>query len=303
MNTKENTKIKMINSQVNFKTQMLELWDHFSDNKGAVVGLCLVLGFIIVALLAPLISPHSQTEVFPGMLRIPPFWNAAGDANFLLGTDDLGRDVLSRLIWGAQISLFVGISIVIISTITGTILGLVAGYYGGRVDNVIMRFIDILMAYPSILLAIIVVSVIGPGLMNAIIAVAIVNIPSFTRLVRANVLEIKKRQFILAAQTFGASSFRIMFKEILPNCMATLIVQTTLGLSEGILSTAALGFLGLGVQAPTPEWGIMLSDARAYIQSSPWLVTFPGLCILLVVLGLNLLGDGLRDALDPKLKK
>ncbi len=280
-----------------------EFWSHFSENKGAVFGLGLITTFIIIAILAPLISPHGASEVFPGSLRLPPFWSEGGSTEFLLGTDDLGRDVLSRLIYGARVSLFVGVSIVIISTLVGTTLGLVSGYFGGKVDSVIMRFIDILMAYPSILLAIIVVSVIGPGMTNAIIAVAIVNIPSFTRLVRANVLEVKERQFVQASKTFGAGPIRIMVKEILPNCMATLIVQTTLGLSEGILSTAALGFLGLGVQPPTPEWGIMLSDARPYIESSPWLVTLPGLCILAVVLGLNLFGDGLRDALDPKLKR
>ncbi|OIQ16083.1 MAG: diguanylate cyclase [Bacteriovorax sp. MedPE-SWde] len=289
--------------EVGFKHSVREFWDHFSDNKGAVFGLFLVLSFIVLAILAPVISPYGSSEIFPGQLRLPPFWSEGGSFQFILGTDDLGRDVLSRLIWGAQISLFVGVSIVFLSTIIGTTLGLMAGYFGGKTDIVIMRFIDILMAYPSILLAIIVVSVIGPGVTNAIIAVAIVSIPSFTRLVRANVLEIKERQFVMAAKTFGAGPWRIMFKEILPNCMATLIVQTTLGLSEGILSTAALGFLGLGVQAPTPEWGIMLSDARPYIESSPWLVTLPGLCILAVVLGLNLFGDGLRDALDPKLKR
>ncbi|MFG1494879.1 ABC transporter permease [Halobacteriovorax sp. ZH4_bin.1] len=291
------------NSNVTNIQILKEFIDHFSDNKGAVFGLALVFGFIIIALLAPLIAPHGASEIFPGQLRIPPFWAEGGSFQFILGTDDLGRDVLSRLIYGAQISLFVGISIVLISTLVGTMLGLIAGYFGGKTDAVIMRLIDILMAYPSILLAIIVVSVIGPGLMNAVFAVALVSIPSFTRLIRANVLEIKNLQYVQAAKTFGASPIRIMLKEILPNCMATLIVQVTLGLSEGILSTAALGFLGLGVQAPTPEWGIMLSDARPYIQSAPWLVTLPGLCILAVVLGLNLCGDGLRDALDPKLKR
>jgi peptide/nickel transport system permease protein/dipeptide transport system permease protein len=289
--------------EVGLKHNLKEFWDHFSDNRGAVFGLFLVLTFVLLAILAPLISPHGASEVFPGQLRIPPFWAEGGSMQFPLGTDDLGRDTLSRLIWGAQISLFVGVSIVALSTVIGTALGLMAGYFGGKVDIVIMRFIDILMAYPSILLAIIVVAVIGPGMTNAIIAVAIVSVPSFTRLIRANVLEIKERQFVMAAKTFGASPWRIMLKEILPNCTAVLIVQTTLGLSEGILSTAALGFLGLGVQAPTPEWGIMLSDARPYIESSPWLVTLPGLCILAVVLGLNLFGDGLRDALDPKLKR
>ena len=280
-----------------------EFWSHFSENKGAVFGLTLIITFIFIALLAPVLAPYGPSQIFSDSLTLPPFWSEGGSSAYLLGTDDLGRDVLSRLIHGARVSLFVGVSIVLISTIVGTSLGLIAGYFGGKVDSVIMRFIDILMAYPSILLAIIVVSVIGPGMTNAISAVAIVNIPSFTRLVRANVLEVKKRQFVMAAKTFGASPIRIMLKEILPNCMATLIVQTTLGLSEGILSTAALGFLGLGVQPPTPEWGIMLSDARPYIESSPWLVTLPGLCILAVVLGLNLFGDGLRDALDPKLKR
>lgn len=289
--------------EVGFKHNLKEFLDHFSDNKGAVFGLGLVMGFITLAILAPIIAPHSASEVFPGQLRLPPFWAEGGSMKFLLGTDDLGRDTFSRLIWGAQISLFVGVSIVFLSTLIGTTLGLISGYFGGKVDIVIMRFIDILMAYPSILLAIIVVAVIGPGMVNAIIAVAIVGVPSFTRLIRANVLELKERQFVMAAKTFGASPWRIMLKEILPNCTAVLIVQTTLGLSEGILSTAALGFLGLGVQAPTPEWGIMLSDARPYIESSPWLVTLPGLCILAVVLGLNLFGDGLRDALDPKLKR
>ncbi len=294
---------ELTKSNITNKELLKDFWDHFSDNKGAVFGLALVLGFILIAIAAPIIAPHGASEIFPGELRIPPIWSEGGSVKFLLGTDDLGRDVLSRLIYGAQVSLFVGISIVFISTLIGTVLGLLAGYFGGKTDTVIMRFIDILMAYPSILLAIIVVSVIGPGLMNAVFAVALVSVPSFTRLIRANVMEIKGLQYVQAAKTFGASPIRIMLREILPNCMATLIVQITLGLSEGILSTAALGFLGLGVQAPTPEWGIMLSDARPYIQSAPWLVTLPGLCILAVVLGLNLFGDGLRDALDPKLKR
>lgn len=294
---------EVVNSNITNKELLKEFWDQFSDNKGAVFGLSLVIGFILIAIFANVIAPHGASEIFPGQLKLPPFWSEGSNAKFLLGTDDLGRDVLSRLIYGAQVSLFVGISIVFISTIIGTILGLLAGYFGGKTDTVIMRLIDILMAYPSILLAIIVVSVIGPGLMNAVFAVSLVSVPSFTRLIRANVMEIKSLQYVQAAKTFGASPIRIMTKEILPNCMATLIVQVTLGLSEGILSTAALGFLGLGVQAPTPEWGIMLSDARPYIQSAPWLVTLPGLCILAVVLGLNLFGDGLRDALDPKLKR
>lgn len=280
-----------------------EFWEYFSKNKGAVLGLILIAAFVVISLIAPILAPYDPTIVHPEFLRLPPAFAEGGTTKFLLGTDDVGRDILSRLIYGARISMGIGLAVVVLSASIGTMLGLFSGYYGGRVDWFIMRVVDILMAFPSILLAIVVVSVMGPGISNAIIAVAIVAIPSFTRIVRASVLAEKKKQYVMASKTFGASSFRIMTKEILPNCMAPLIVQATLGFSDGILNAAALGFLGLGAQAPTPEWGTMLSDARAFIQSSPWMVTLPGLCILAVVLAFNLFGDGLRDALDPRLKR
>jgi ABC-type dipeptide/oligopeptide/nickel transport system permease subunit len=281
----------------------LEFWSHFKQNRGALIGLILIVLFLLIGLFAPLLAPHTESEIFSQALRLPPVFLAGGEWRFPLGTDDVGRDILSRLIFGARISIGIGFAVVILSISLGTLLGLFAGYYGGLIDKIIMRAMDILMALPSILLAIVVVSVLGPGISNAIVAVAIVSIPSFTRIVRASVLAEKNKQYVMASRSFGASNWRIMFQEILPNCMAPLIVQGTLGLSDGILNTAALGFLGLGAQPPTPEWGIMLSDARAYIESAPWMVTLPGLCILLVVLGFNLFGDGLRDALDPRLKK
>ncbi len=286
-----------------YEHPLRDFWVGFSANKGALIGLAFILFFVFLAVFAPLLSPHSPSELQENALRLPPSFYEGGNASFFFGTDDVGRDLLSRLIYGARISMGVGFLVVFLSASVGTLLGLMAGYFGGKVDWLIMRFVDILMAFPSILLAIVVVSVMGPGLFNAIVAVAIVACPSFIRIVRASAMEERKKQYVMASKTFGASSFRIMFSEILPNCMAPLIVQISLGFSDGILNVAALGFLGLGAQAPTPEWGIMLADARAFISSDPWLVTLPGLCILFVVLGFNLLGDGLRDTLDPRLKK
>jgi ABC-type dipeptide/oligopeptide/nickel transport system permease subunit len=280
----------------------IEFFKELKKNRGAVLGLCLILFFSLIALFAPLIAPHSPSELFDNALRLPPIFSELGSTKFLLGTDDVGRDVLSRLIYGAQVSMLIGLSVVFMAMLVGTILGLISGFYGGIADKIIMRIIDIIMALPSILLAIVVVSVLGPGLENAVIAVSIVAIPGFTRIVRASVMSEKEKDYVQASKSLGASNSRIMLKEILPNCMAPLIVQGTLGFSDGILNAAALGFLGLGAQAPTPEWGIMLSDSRAFIESSPWMVTFPGLCILIVVLAFNVFGDGLRDALDPRLK-
>lgn len=282
---------------------LVEFWHHFKQNRGAVAGLALIIAFVVIAILAPLLAPYDPTLLQQDALRLPPVWSDGGSWQYALGTDDVGRDILSRLIHGARISMGIGFAVVVLSLTSGLFLGLFAGYYGGIIDRLIMRFIDILMAFPSILLAITVVSVMGPGISNAIIAVAIVAIPNFTRIVRASVMAERKKQYVMASKTFGASDLRIMLFEILPNCLAPLIVQATLGFSDGILNAAALGFLGLGAQAPTPEWGTMLADSRPFIESSPWMVTLPGLCILFSVLGFNLFGDGLRDALDPRLKK
>jgi ABC-type dipeptide/oligopeptide/nickel transport system permease subunit len=296
-------KLTPLTNENHFENPLKEFWDTFCKNKGALMGLGIIVFFVAIALLASFIAPFSPSELQENALRLPPAFLEGGDSRYFFGTDDVGRDLLSRLIYGARISMGVGFMVVILSASVGTVLGLLAGYLGGKVDWLIMRLVDILMAFPSILLAIVVVSVMGPGLMNAIIAVAVVACPTFIRIVRASAMGERKKQYVMASKTFGASPMRIMFSEILPNCMAPLIVQISLGFSDGILNAAALGFLGLGAQAPTPEWGIMLADARAYISSDPWLVTLPGLCILLVVLGFNLFGDGLRDTLDPRLKK
>lgn len=278
-----------------------DLWKDIRKNKGSVAGLGLIVFFIVLAVLAPLISPYDPNRVIEGALRLPP--NSTFEGNyFVFGTDDIGRDLLSRLLYGSRVSLMVGLSVVVLSASFGTLLGLLAGYFGGWLDRIISRSMDFIMALPSVLFAIVIVAVLGPGLVNAIVAVSIVALPNFVRLIRAAVLAERNKQYVQAAHLYGAGPFRILFREILPNCMAPLIVQASLGFSDGVLNTAALGFLGLGAQAPIPEWGTMLSDARSYIETSPWMVNLPGLCILIVVLSFNLLGDGLRDALDPRLK-
>lgn len=285
---------------------MNSLWSEsiksLRKNRGAMISLAMLVGIGIVAIFAPWIAPHDPTQVFEGQYSLPPFWFEGGEFRFLLGTDDLGRDLLSRLIYGARVSVGVGFLVVIFSLSVGAVLGLMAGYIGGWIDQIIMRAIDVLMSLPSILLAIVVVAILGPSLLNAVIAVSIVALPAFIRIIRASVMAEKEKLYVNASKGFGASHFRMVFLSILPNCLAPIIVQSTLGFSDGILNVAALGFLGLGAQPPTPEWGVMLSDSKAFIESAWWLVTFPGLCILLVVLTFNVLGDGLRDALDPKLR-
>jgi ABC-type dipeptide/oligopeptide/nickel transport system permease subunit len=271
-------------------------------NKGALFSLGFLFVVFLLAVAAPWIAPYDPARVFEGHLSLPPSWFRGGEAQFLLGTDDLGRDLLSRLIFGARISAGVGLLVVVLSLIFGSILGIFAGFVGGWADQIIMRLTDILMSLPSILLAIVVVAVLGPSLLNAVIAVALVALPGFIRIVRAAVMAEKEKLHVSASRGFGAGPSRLIFISILPNCLAPIIVQATLGFSDGILNVAALGFLGLGAQPPTPEWGVMLSDSRAFIESAWWLVTFPGVCILAVVLTFNILGDGLRDAFDPKLR-
>jgi ABC-type dipeptide/oligopeptide/nickel transport system permease subunit len=282
---------------------LLNLFKELKKNKGSLLGMIIIFIAVILALFAPFLAPHDPTNVYTDALRMPPSFLSEGQSKFLLGTDDLGRDILSRLLYGSQVSLLVGFAVVFLSLTLGTFLGVIAGYYGGWLDKIIMGLTDLIMSLPSILFAIVIVAILGPGISNAIVAVSIVAIPNFVRIIRAQVLAEKNKQYVMAAKLFGASDTKIMFIEILPNCMAPLIVQATLGFSDGILNCAALGFLGLGAQAPMSEWGVMLSDARSFIESSPFMVIFPGLCILIVVLAFNLLGDGLRDALDPRLKK
>jgi ABC-type dipeptide/oligopeptide/nickel transport system permease subunit len=275
-------------------------WHKILDNKAAVVCLIFLSIWIVLAILAPVLPLHKPEQIFEGQQMKPPVW-AGGEAQFLFGTDDLGRDLLSRLIFGSRISLGFGFLCVITSVLIGGTLGVTAGFFGGRWDNFVLRLVDILMALPSLLLAIVVVAVLGPSLWNALWAVTVVALPGFIRISRAAVLAEREKEYVQASRSFGAGRLRQMLVVILPNCLAPMIVQASLGFSDGILNMAALGFLGLGAQPPTPEWGVMLADSKAYIESAPWLVTWPGLCILAIVLSFNLLGDGLRDAFDPKI--
>jgi dipeptide transport system permease protein len=278
-------------------------WRGFSENRGAVVGLAVMLVLIVVAILADVVAPHSPIDQFRQNFLTPPSWEEGGTSQFLLGTDDVGRDILARLIYGARLSLVIGLSVVVLSLSLGTVLGLIAAFAGGTVDVAIMRFMDILLVFPSLLLAIVIVAILGPSLSNAMIAVAVVTLPNYTRLVRASALSELSRDYVTATRSAGASTMRLMFDTVLPNCAAPLIVQASLGFSSAILDAAALGFLGLGAQPPTPEWGTMLAGALQYYQRAWWVLTFPGIAILVTVLAFNLFGDGLRDALDPKLKR
>ena len=281
-----------------FFDQISQMW----RNKTAVAGLVIITVFIIAAILAPQLAPHNPLETSLYDQLKPPIWHANGKWENILGTDDLGRDILSRLIYGARVSLLVSVFSVGLAFICGTLLGCFAGYYKGFRDSIIMRFMDMILAFPYILLAIVVVAYLGPSLQNAMIAIAITYVPRFARIVRGSVLEECEKDYVSAARAIGAKDLRIIFIAILPNCFGPLIVQTTLGFASAILDMAALSFLGLGAQPPTPEWGAMIAKSRSLILRASWVMTFPGLAILFAVLGFNLLGDGLRDALDPRLR-
>ena len=279
-----------------------EFWHYFSQSRGAVIGLVVFALLVLIALFAPLLAPHDPIEQYKNFFLSPPSF-AGGDPQFLFGTDPVGRDILSRLIHGARYSLLIGAVVVVLALVGGIVLGLLAGYFGGLVDVAIMRVMDLILAFPYLLLALVLVTILGPGLFNAMLAIAITLLPFFARLTRGAVMAEKNREYVTSARLAGAGHIRLMLVTILPNCLAPLIVQATLCFSDAILGAAALGFLGLGAQPPTPEWGTMLANAREFIQRAPWVVTFPGLCILITVLAINLIGDGLRDALDPKLKR
>lgn len=281
-----------------FIEQLSQLW----RNKTAVLGLIIITMFILCGILAPVISPHDPIETSLYDQLKPPVWHEKGTWNNILGTDDLGRDILSRLIYGARVSLAVAVISVGLAFFCGTILGCIAGFYKGFRDSIIMRFMDIILAFPYILLAIVVVAYLGPSLQNCMIAIGITYIPRFARIVRGSVLEECEKDYVTSARAIGARDWRIIFIAILPNCLGPLIVQTTLSFASAILDAAALSFLGLGAQPPTPEWGAMIAKSRALILRASWVMTFPGLAILFAVLGFNLLGDGLRDALDPRLR-
>ena len=279
------------------------LWTDFAVNRGAVAGLC-VLGFVLVlAVFANLIAPHDPMEQFRAHVLQPPVWATGGSWAFPFGTDDVGRDMMSRIVHGARYSLFIGFAVVVVSLAVGVCLGLASAFMGGLVDTVISRLMDLIMSVPSLVLAIVVIAVIGPSLTNTIVAVTIVYMPRYVRIVRATAMAEMAKDYVTASKAAGVGPLRLAFVTVLPNCFAPLIVQAALGISDAILEAAALGFLGLGAQPPTPEWGAMLSSAREFIQRAPHVVTLPGLAILITVVSINLTGDGLRDALDPKLKR
>jgi dipeptide transport system permease protein len=275
----------------------------FGENKGAVFGLAVFGLVVVLALAANLVAPHSPIEQFRDAVRAPPVWETGGSWRFILGTDGDGHDMLSRLIYGARVSLFIGFSVMCVSFVIGAALGLIAAMTGPTIDVAVTRLMDLIMAVPSLVLAILVVAVLGPSLANTIVAVTIVYLPRYVRLVRASALGELNKDYVTAARVAGVRPLRLAWSTVLPNCLAPLIVMAALGVSDAILEAAGLGFLGLGAQPPTPEWGSMLADSREFIRSDPWIVTLPGLAILITVVAINLAGDGLRDALDPKMRR
>ena len=294
MSIKENTK------QTNKKrSQWREVWRMLKKNKMALLGLGILVILVLLALFADVIADYDTVVIKQNLanrLKGP-------SAEHWLGTDEFGRDIFARLIHGARVSLKVGIIAVGISIVLGGILGALAGFYGGKIDNIIMRVMDVFLAVPSILLAIAIVSALGPSILNLMVAISISSVPSYARIVRASVLSIRDQEFVEAARAIGANNARIIFRHIIPNSLAPVIVQGTLGVASAILSTAGLSFIGLGIQPPAPEWGSMLSGGRQYLRYAWWVTTFPGVAIMITILSLNLLGDGLRDALDPRLKQ
>ena len=274
------------------QSRFYDLLRLFKKNKMAVMGLVIIVAMIAIAVFAPLIAtqlPHEQN--LANRFQSP-------SSQHFFGTDNFGRDIFSNVVYGARISLFIGFLATILSVIFGTIIGAAAGFFGGGVDNVLMRLVDIILSIPSLILAIAISTVLGTGIRNLILAVSLSGITNYARIVRASVLSVKEQEYVEAAKIGGASNFRLIFRHILPNCLGPIIVQATLGVGTSILQAASLSFIGLGVQPPTPEWGGMLSQGRSYIQDYPHMTIFPGLAIALTIFSLNLFGDGLRDALD-----
>ncbi len=284
-------------------TPFAAFWEAFSENRGAVVGLCVVVIIVLVGVFAPFLTSYSPIEQYRDAVKLPPIWSQGGNWAHVLGTDPLGRDMWARLIYGSRLSIFIGLAVMLVSTAFGILVGLLAAWRSGWVDVVIQRVMDLIISVPDILLSIMVIAVIGPNLTNTIIAIMVVYLPRYVRLMRSSALAELSKDYVMAAKVSGVRPLRLMLSTVLPNCLAPLIVQAALGLSDAILAAAALGFLGLGAQPPTPEWGSMLADAKDLIQSDPWVMAMPGLAILFLVLAINLMGDGLRDALDPRLRR
>ncbi len=287
------------NKKIKKKSLWVETWHRLKKSKLAMFGLYILLALIIMAVFADVIYDYDTDVIEPNyaIMLQPP------SSEHWFGTDNLGRDVFARVIYGSRISLQVSIMSIVISLIIGGGFGAVAGYYGGRVDDILMRIMDVFLAIPNMLMAIAVVASLGPSMFNLMLAIAISNIPRFARIVRASILGVKDEEFVEAARACGATNTRIIIREVLPNCMAPIIVQGSIAIASSILVIASLSFVGLGVAPPTPEWGSMLSEGRTYIRDSNYLTVFPGLAIAITSLSINLLGDGLRDALDPKLKR
>ncbi|MCL0074790.1 nickel ABC transporter permease subunit NikC [Thermodesulfovibrionales bacterium] len=286
----------MVTKIIESRLPSAEVFQRLKKHRLALIGAGIILVLIFIAVLAPFIAPHDPIEQNLEHRLLSP------NTEYLLGTDNLGRCILSRLIHGTSVSLQIGVMVVGIAAFVGVTLGLVAGYRGGLIDELIMRIVDILLAFPGIILALVIAGILGPSLFNVMLALAVVGWTSYARVVRGAVLSVKEKEFVEAARALGAGEARIMFRHILPNVMAPVIVMATLGMAHVILAAAALGFLGLGAQPPTPEWGSMLNDGRAFMRTAPHLTIFPGLAIMVTVLAFNFLGDGLRDALDPRLK-
>jgi ABC-type dipeptide/oligopeptide/nickel transport system permease subunit len=310
----DTTRPEIIPSEGLLTSGPISIWQdtlrRLTRRRSAIVGAIILGALTLIAIFAPVLATHGPEAVLIGVeagvrKRTPPCIHALGcpadQPQHLLGVDGNVRDFYSRLLYGARLSLVIGISTVTFSIIIGTVLGAVAGYVGGWADNIIMRLMDVLLAFPQLILAIAIVTVLGPGLINALIAISVVSVPAYARVVRASVLSIKEMDFVSASRAIGASPVHILFRRVLPNALTPLIVQGTLGIASAILESAALSFIGLGAQPPTPEWGAMLGAERNQVFTAPHLVFFPGIAIMLTVLGFNLLGDGLRDALDPRL--
>ena len=286
----------MVTKIIESRLPSAEVFQRLKKHRLALIGAGIILVLIFIAVLAPFITPHDPIEQNLEHRLLSP------NTEYLLGTDNLGRCILSRLIHGTSVSLQIGVMVVGIAAFVGVTLGLVAGYRGGLIDELIMRIVDILLAFPGIILALVIAGILGPSLFNVMLALAVVGWTSYARVVRGAVLSVKEKEFVEAVRALGTGEARIMFRHILPNVMAPVIVMATLGMAHVILAAAALGFLGLSAQPPTPEWGSMLNDGRAFMRTAPHLTIFPGLAIMVTVLAFNFLGDGLRDALDPRLK-
>ena len=292
------------NSTTKSRSLWADAWRRFKKNKMAIISLVFLLLLALTGVTTLIIDWVTDDKIYDSLVIsqdlsqrfVPP------SSEHVLGLDEFGRDILLRILWGTRYSLFMSVAAVLAAGILGTVIGAVAGYYGGKVDNVIMRFMDVVLSLPYMLLAIAIVAALGPGLVNVLISIAIGYVPEFARVTRASVMTIREREFVEAAKAVGATDRNIIFSQILPNAMAPLIVEVTMAIAGAILSIAGLSFLGLGIQPPLPEWGAMLTNARGYIRDAWHITVFPGLVILITILALNIFGDGLRDALDPKLK-